>query len=160
MLALLGTRAAWPHGLPPGFRPDFGLALRRAGLDRDEDNRKCYQIFTSFCAQSISRVADDLYSITGSYSQESADGMTTEHMLTFDCTVTVYSMFLSTLPPPLQEAVRLGLTRQPYQVFLREHESPLLTVVGEPGDTVHTNENESYCPFMAEEFYLEEVDPK
>jgi len=155
LLALLGTKAAWPHGVPPGFRADFGLALRKAGLDRDQDGQKLYQIFLSFRAHTISRVADDLYSVTGPYDQEHADGVTTDLMLTFDCDPAVYAMFLSALPLKLREGVRLGLTRQPYRLFLPEAETPLVTVVADPGDTVHTNENESYCPFIAQEFVPE-----
>lgn len=56
LLAMLGTKAAWPEGIPPGFLPDFGLALRKAGLTHDSDGKKVWQLFTSVPIQMVTKV--------------------------------------------------------------------------------------------------------
>jgi len=155
LLDLLGTRAAWPNGLAPGFLPDFGLTLRKAGLDRDENGQKYFQIFVSVPLQLISRVEDDLYSATSPYIQEYAPGQFTSTMLTFDFDSTTYQKLLLELPDDLRERVRRALSHQPYSILLQEGEAPPLTVAADPGDVVHKNETESYCPFIAWEFAAE-----
>jgi hypothetical protein len=155
VLDLLGTRAAWPNGLCPGFLPDFGMALRKAGLDRDQDGRKMFQIFLSVPIQVIARVEDNLYSATGPYRQEYAPGQFSATMLTFDFDASVYGTLLLALPNELREHVQKGLSRQPYHIWLPDPEATLFTVYADPGDVVCTNGNESYCPFIAKEFIAE-----
>jgi hypothetical protein len=150
VLGMLGTKAAWPEGRPPGFLPDFGLALRKAGLTHDQDGKKIWNMFTSVPVRTIARIEDGLYSVTAPYVQEES-----AHMLTLDFGSEGYAKFLAALPTDLRERVRVALTRQPYQVALEDSEAPLITVVADPGDKVHTNANESYCPFIAEEFVRE-----
>lgn len=152
LLSLLGTKVAWPNGIPPGFYPDFGLSLRKAGLIHDENGNNLYQVFTSFPVQMVTKVEDGLYCISGHYIQEDS-----AHMLTFDFGEREYVKFLSVLPSAIRETVRSGLIRQPYRVVLAEDKIPLITVVAEAGDNVYTNENESYCPFLAEDFVEEPI---
>lgn len=154
LLDLLGTEAAWPEGHRAGFLPDLGLALRKAGLDRDENGKKYFQIFESVPAHFISKVEDDLYSVSARYRQEVAKGQFTLSMLTFDFDFKVYEeQFLPSLPDSIREHVRSALTRQPYAMIFEESEVPLLLVVAWPGDAIRKNENESYCPFIVEEFH-------
>lgn len=154
LLDLLGTQAAWPEGRRPGFLPDFGLALRKAGLDRDENGEKYYQVFDSVPLQFISRIADDLYSASGAYRQEYAEGQFSTSMVTFDFDSTIYhQQFLPSLAADLRARVQEALTRQPYAIALEPSGIPVLVVVADPGDVVRENENESYCPFVADEFH-------
>lgn len=151
LLDILGTRAAWPNGIRPGFLPDLGLALRKAGLAYDKDGKKYFQIFTSVPVQMITKLEDNLYSITGAYEQEESAA----HMITFDFATTPYQKLLSVLSPEIRDLICSGLSRQPYRVFLNEDCTPLITVYAELGDEVYKNENESYCPFIAEDFIEE-----
>lgn len=155
VLDLLGTKAAWPGGIPPGFRPDFGLALRKAGLDRDKSGQKYFQIFDSVPFNYVARVEDDLYSMTSVYRQEVAEGEFSESMLTLDFGPAVYQQLLDVLPKEIREPLRKALTRQPYQIYFEGPNPVLLTVAAEPGDAVRKNVNEEYCPFTAEEFVLQ-----
>ena len=150
VLDLLGTEAAWPEGLPPGFLPDFGLALRKAGLTHDQGGKKMWNLFTSVPVRTVARIEDNLYSLTGPYLQEGS-----AHMLTFDFGSEAYAKFLAVLSEQLRERVRLALTRQPYRIALEDAEVPVITVAADPGDKVYTNAKESYCPFIAEEFIAE-----
>lgn len=152
VLDLLGTRAAWPGGIPPGFLPDFGLMLRKSGLARMGDGQKTFQLFESVPIHFIARIEDNLYSATGPYRQEYAPGQFSEMILTFDFDSAVFRTLLQALGDTYRERVERGLTRQPYRVLFEEPEVPLVVVAAELGDVVQTNNNESYCPFIAEEF--------
>ena len=152
LVEILGTKSAWPHGVRPGFLPDFGLTLRKAGLDRDEDGRKYFQIFDSVPLQFLSKIEDNLYSLTAPYIQEYAPGQFSAMMLTFDFDTSVYQQLLISIPSTFKERIQRSLSRQPYKLLLESTEAPLVMVAAEPGDVVHENEDESYCPFIAEEF--------
>jgi hypothetical protein len=148
IIDILGCRSAWPHGIHPGFRPDMGLALAKAGLTKDDDGKKLYHIITSVRLVSAARIEDGLYGINGIYGSE-IDG---EFMVTFDCGPETYPKFLAELAPDARERVRAALSRQPYDYIFPPSEAPLMTLVGDIGDKVYTNNNESYQPFLAEEF--------
>lgn len=150
VLGLLGCRSAWPAGLPPGFNPDMGLALAKAGLAVDEDGKKYYHVFTSVPVRYIGKVEDSLYCITALYVQEES-----AHILTFDFGPEVYPAFLAELNPDERERVRTALSRQPYKFVFAPGEEPIMTIVGDLGDKTYTNKNESYRPFIAEEFAWE-----
>jgi hypothetical protein len=158
VLALLGTSAAWPDGARPGFLPDLGLALRKAGLDRDESGQKYWQVFMSVPLEYISRLEDDLYSTSSAYSQEYLPGHHQSSMLTFEFGDKAYRTLLEALPEAIRGQVEQGLRRQPYQLIFTG-EPVLLTVHAEPGDAVQKNNNESFCPFIAEEFIPEPAWP-
>lgn len=155
VLDLLGTSAAWPEGLHPGFLPDFGLALRKAGLDRDEHGQKYFQIFESVPLRYLAKVEDDLYSLTAPYRQEAAPGEFTVSMVTFDFNAERYQSLLAALPNNFRDRAQRALFRQPYRIFFEDEEVPLLTIVAEAGDAVHKNKNESYCPFIAKELVVQ-----
>jgi hypothetical protein len=67
VLGILGCRSAWPAGVPPGFNPDMGLALAKAGLAEDADGKKYYHVFTSVPVRYVGKVEDGLYCITALY---------------------------------------------------------------------------------------------
>ena len=153
ILDLLGSRAAWPQGLRPGFLPDFGLALLKAGLAVDEkDGKKIYQMFTSIPVQSVAKAEDGLYVVTGFICWEDV----AYYMITFDINPEQYAKFLDTLEQTARELISSALTRQPYSIHLKAEELqelPCIAVVANVGDRVFTNNNESYCPFEIEEFF-------
>jgi hypothetical protein len=49
---------ARPHGIHPGFSPDMGLALAKAGLMTDDDGKKFYHIITSVRLCSAAKIED------------------------------------------------------------------------------------------------------
>ena len=151
LVELLGTRASWPFGIRPGFLPDFGLMLRKTGLDRIGD-QKTFQMFESMPVQFIAKLEDNLYSLSSPYRQEFAPNQFTESMVTFEFGDVVYQSLLAALPQPYRDAIEAGLKRQPYKVLINEVSPPLVMAAAELGDVVHSNPNESYCPFIAERF--------
>ncbi|MGE4057009.1 MAG: hypothetical protein AB7F99_19640 [Vicinamibacterales bacterium] len=155
VLGLLGCRSAWPAGLPPGFTPDMGLALAKAGLAEDADGKKLYHVFTDVPVHYVGKVEETLYCITALYVQEDC-----AHMLTFDFSPDVYAAFLEALNDDERERVRQALSRQPYQIAFKEGEEPIMTIVGDLGDKTYTNKNESYRPFLAEEFVRQPDPPR
>lgn len=153
LVALLGTKGAWPDGRRPGFLPDMGLSLRKAGLIYDEHGQKLYHLFTEFPVEHVVKLEDTLFSITGRYrAHDSA------YMLTFDFGPEEYRHLLSELHPTVSERIRSKLSRQPFWIDLQGGDVPFVTVDAELGDEVNTNENESYCPFIAKEFIAEPSD--
>jgi hypothetical protein len=154
ILDFLGTKAAWPEGRRPSYLHDFGLALRKTGLDRDENGEKYFQVFESVQLRHVARVEDDLYSLTTPYRQEYAPGEFSELMLTLDMAPAAYQLLLEVLPSEFRDRLKVAMTRQPYQIYFKEDSVPLLVVAAEPGDDVRANGDESYCPFIAEEFHF------
>lgn len=151
VLGILGCRSAWPNGLPPGFRPDMGLALLKAGLTQEEDGKKYWHAFMSVSVVCVAKVEDNMYSVTGLYTPQDSP----EFMVTFDFGPELYPRFLEELSPDMDERVRAALTRQPFEFIFPLEDRPTMTIVGEIGDRTYTNKNESYRPFIAEEFVKE-----
>ena len=85
---------ARPHGIHPGFSPDIGLALAKAGLMTDDDGKKFYHIITSVHLCPAAKIEDGPYGVNGAYGRESAG----EFMVTFDFGPEVYPQFLAELP--------------------------------------------------------------
>jgi hypothetical protein len=150
VLALLSTRAAWPQGIKPGFLPDMGVALYKSGLALDQNGKKVFQLFTGVSAFIVFRLTDEVYSLTARYDFEYVP----QYLITFDFTREVYEKkFLPALPQEIREEARHALTQQPFRYRFASPDTAVISVAAEPGDTVHTNENESYCPFKAIEFF-------
>jgi Type I restriction enzyme R protein N terminus (HSDR_N) len=160
LLNLVGTRAAWPDGIRPGYFPDFGLALKKAGLAADEKTgKKVVQLFTSLAVQSIAKSEDDLYIFNGFVCDEHVP----LYIITFDITAQQYSELLAVLEPPaIREIIRSGMARRPFHVSLTTpHGSlaeeisrlPTVWVAGEISDKTITNDDESFCPFVALKFF-------
>jgi len=149
VLGILGCRPAWPHGIPPGFHPDMGLALAKAGLDRDENGTKYWQTMMGVRVRSVTRIEDDLYSVTGVYGGPDTNGA---YSVTFDFGPDVLPKFVAALPEEIQEAVTRQLKHQPYSLAFHPHACPIMMMTGDPGDKVIKNDNESYQPFIGEDF--------
>ncbi|HEY1948320.1 MAG TPA: hypothetical protein VGG97_15025 [Bryobacteraceae bacterium] len=147
ILGILGCRSAWPNGLQPGFFPDMGLALLKAGLAHDNAGKNVFLMFASVLVTMVAKVEDGLYSLNGIY-----DPQGTSFIATFDFGPEEYKAFLAVLEDDLRENVASMLSRQPYRVFFDNGRQPWLTIMGELGNTTFTNENESYRPFRAEAF--------
>lgn len=148
ILGLLGCESAWPGGIPPGFLPDMGLALLKAGFDRSEDGKKYFHMFCPLRVDIVTKIQDDLYSVNGTY----APPESVPFIVTFDFGVEEYAKFLEALSPEMQQGVKAALSQQPYRAFFKEAAKPWLTIMGHLGDETFTNENESYRPFIAEAF--------
>ena len=149
VVAVLGCRSAWPLGIRPGFRPDFGLAVVKAGLTLDKDGQKINHIMMSVRLASVAKLEDGLYAVNGVCGAEEPPGF----MVTFDFGPAEYLNFLAVISPDYAEQIRTALSRQPY-IFKCEplEEAPDMAIAGFIGDMMHTNENESYIPFIARKF--------
>ncbi len=150
LLDMVGCRSAWPMGIKPGFLPDMGMAMTKAGLVAEDNGKKYWQMFMEVRVNFIGKLKDDLYTITSAYHQENGSS----HMMTFDFPKSVYELFLAEVPEPQRAQIAQALLRQPFKITLGD-EGPVVTIVGEIGDKVFTNENESYRPFIAEEFVMD-----
>lgn len=147
IVGLLGTKASWPGGIKPGYRPDFGLAVLKIGLAYVQ-GKKVKQIFYSIEVISVALVEEGLYSINA-ICGTLEEG---QFMATFDFPSSVYNNFLSQLSSTTATLIQESLRRQPFSYHLEEGQRFTIGVVSEIGDKVYTNDNESYCPYTAEEF--------
>jgi hypothetical protein len=147
---LLGCRSAWPNGIAPGFSPDLGLALVKAGLELDDEGKKYFHVVTGVTLNSAFKVRDGLYSVNGHYGRKNE-----RFMATFDFTPEHYPKFLEQLDPLLREKVREALSQQPYNFIFLPPDVAAMTIVADIGDKTYTNQNESYRPFIANEFHRE-----
>jgi len=73
-------------------------------------------------------------------------------MLTVDFPANIYNQLLSELTQETAALIRCALRRQPFHYYVPEHERFTIGLAVEIGDTVYTNEDESYCPFVASQF--------
>ena len=147
LLAILGTRAAWPAGIPPTFRPDFGLAVLQSGLGF-VDGKKTTQIFTSVHVISIAKLDETTFSVNAICGNPEEG----EFMATFDFGPDVMQQLLSVLSASSAESIRESIQRQPFVYYVEEGRIFDIGVSARLGDNVHSNENESYCPFVALQF--------
>jgi Type I restriction enzyme R protein N terminus (HSDR_N) len=147
---LLGCRSAWPNGIAPGFHPDFGLAMLKAGFDKDDDGKKFFHVVMSVALGTITKVSDELYSLSGLHGRKNE-----KFMATFDFAAEPYKLFLEQLDEGVREKVRESMTRQPYRFAFLPPNVAVMTIVADLGDKTFTNPNESYRPFIANEFIFE-----
>ena len=150
IVGLLGCRSAWPNGIAPGFHPDLGLANLKAGFDVDQDGKKCFHVVMSVELGTITKVSDDLYSVSGLHGRKSE-----KFMATFDFGPEPYKLFLTQLDEEIREKVREAMTRQPYRFAFLPPDIAVMTIVADLGDKTFTNQDESYRPFIADEFIRE-----
>jgi hypothetical protein len=149
VVATLGCRSAWPLGIRPGYRPDFGLAVLKAGLAFEKGGKKINHVMMSVSLICVARLEDSLFCINGIYGAEDPPGF----MVTFDFGPDEYLEFLAKVSPDHAPEIRTALSRQPYRLtFKSPEEAPDLAIAGVIGDVMHTNENESYVPFIARKF--------
>jgi hypothetical protein len=152
VLKILGCKPAWPNGVRPDFRADMGLALVKSGLTHAPDGKKFFHIFMSLVLTMVARIEDGVYAVNAI-----CDPTEGALLITIDFGQEKYEGFLGALPGDLRESVKTALTRQPYRVFFERPDAPFMTIAAQIGDTVFTNEDESYCPFEAESFISEYV---
>ncbi len=148
LLGLLGCRSAWPMGVPPGFSFDMGLALTKAGLAEELHGKKPFHLFMDVAVLGVARLSDEFYSLNALYEPE-GDG---DMMVTFDFAAEMLPALVESFRPELREPVRNALSRQPFQLRLSRDQNPNLMIAASIGDKTYTNENESYRPFVVEEF--------
>jgi hypothetical protein len=147
LFSLLSTRAAWPGGIRPGFCPDLGIALKMSGFDVQR-GQKIVQVFVSLRVISIAKIDDSTFSVNA-FCGLPEDG---EFILTLDFPRGVYNQLLTVLTPTMAEEVATAVSMQPFIFDVPRDSAFFLGAVAELGDTVHSNEDESYCPFIASRF--------
>jgi Type I restriction enzyme R protein N terminus (HSDR_N) len=109
LLFYLGTRSAMPHGIPLGFRLDYGLHVGKSGVHTG--TKKVVYAFQSVPIGSVAKVDDSLYCANANYGE---DGY--EFMITFDFGPAVLPQLLQSLPAPAAEQIDKALKQQPYQI--------------------------------------------
>lgn len=57
------------------------------------------------------------------------------------------------LPAGIRDRICAALSRQPYSVVFDDNCKEVISVFAWPGDKVYKNKNESYYPFIAEDFF-------
>lgn len=132
-------------GIKPGFLPDMGLAMTKAGLVVDENGKKYQQTFMEVQVNFIGKMEDDLYTMTSAYHQENGSS----HMLTFDFPKLVYERFLAAVHGPQRSQIPHALSRQPFEIALGD-EGPVVTIVGEIGDRCLRMRTRATGRFIAE----------
>jgi len=139
------TASAIPNGIPIRFRRDYGLHIRKSGIVGKPD-QLMYYVFASIPLMSVCKVEDDLYCVNTIYSEDNE-----EFMLTVDLGPELLENLLDALPPGHVERIRTALSRQPYHInFLSD--AYTIGIIAKPGEKIHTNAKESYCPFEAVKF--------
>ncbi len=113
----------------------------------DKNGNKINHIMMSVRLVSVAKLEDGLYAVNGVCGAEEPPGF----MVTFDFGPDEYSNFLPEISPDYAEQIRIALSRQPYIFTFEPPEAaPDMAIAGSIGDTIHTDENESYVPFIAQ----------
>ena len=145
LLFYVGTRSVMPHGIPLGFRQDYGLHVGKSGVHAG--TKEVIYAFESVPVGSVAKVQDALYCVNAIYGE---DGY--EFMITFDFDPPKLAQLLQSLPLRTADKIERALTEQPYQIVFAPGKSPSIGVMARLGDKTHTNANESYRPFVVYEF--------
>ena len=146
LLFYVGTRSAMPHGIPLGFRLDYGLHVAKSGVHQGK--QEVFYVFESVPVLSVAKVEDSLYCVSALYSEDDL-----EFMITFDFPPALYDNLLESLSEDIAARMRTALARQPFHFIFEPGTSAPVSVVAALGDHTHTNRNESYRPFVATEFF-------
>src|SRR5947209_4163881 len=70
VLNVIGSKSAWPEGRKPGFLPDLGLSMSKAGLAEDVTGKKHFQMFIGVPILMVTKIEDDLYTFNAQISNE------------------------------------------------------------------------------------------
>ncbi len=123
------------------YHPDFGLHLRRLGV---EPGFKLMLMAAN--SDSVGKIRDGSYTSTTCLSAES------DYAVSLDFDETQLDQLFSFLPNDQVEILRQGLTSQPYMVILEEGEFRF-GVAAELTELIIHNAEESYVPFAVQEFF-------
>ncbi|WOH37677.1 type I restriction enzyme HsdR N-terminal domain-containing protein [Thalassotalea fonticola] len=134
------TAISQPHLL--GFKPDLGLYMLKAGAPIGQA-----QHFMPMGIPMIGKVEDDLYTICVNIDID--DGFLAT---SFDFDEKRYQQLLKLYPHEIGNKVKNALKRQPYQLIFTPEETIEVNIHAELGKTVHSNDNEDYCPLWVNEF--------
>jgi len=122
-----------PHVLD--FQPDMGLYLLKAGAPPDMTLH-----FTEIGVPMLAKVED------GRYTMFVSIGMGGDKLAaSFDFDEQRYAQLLASLDDQTREKISSALKRQPYKIHFED--PPVVCLHAQIGPTIHTNEDESYCPF-------------
>jgi hypothetical protein len=116
-------------------------------------------LFTSLAVQSVAKSEDDLYVVNAYVCDEHIP----LYLITFDLSAKQYADFVEVVEPPtVRDTIRSALTRQPFKLHLTTPDTPLASLIEKLptfwvaaaiSDQIITNENESFCPFVAVTFF-------
>lgn len=148
IIALLGTKSVWPDGIPPTYRPDFGLAALKAGLSH-VNGKKVKNLFVSVRVMTVALIEEGMYSLNAICGTPDEG----EFIATFDFPTPIYRQLLTVLTSETSRKIEAALKAQPFHQHFPDNERFSIGVAAEIGDTVHTNDEESYCPFYASQFF-------
>lgn len=123
------------------YRPDFGLYLLKLGL-----TDKTIQHFVPIGLPFIAKIEDDLYSAV--VDTRMGDDW---YCLSFDFDERRYQQLLRAVSSDMSTRIRDALRKQPFKITL-DCDAPELNVRARLGDTIHSNDNEDYCPLVVENF--------
>jgi hypothetical protein len=123
------------------IQPDYGLMLYKLGLPLGE-----VQEYSHLGVPSIARISETEYSFFVSIL---FDGRF--HAASFDFGEELYQQLLQCLPDEYAAKARQNI-KKPLDKVIYVENPPQLHVVAKVGETVHTNEDEDYCPMQVLSF--------
>jgi len=145
---LIGTQS---EAIKVTFKPDFGVHCLRLGFAIDKDKKKVQQLFATIDITMVALLDESTYSLQSYIEMEEVI-----FFATFDFSKELFESFIEHLQPrSIASEIQTALTSQPFKWFRdleSNNSSPFIAIHSEIGDTVHTNENESYAPFTVKRF--------
>lgn len=123
------------------IQPDYGLMLYKLGLPFGEG-----QEYRHLGVPFIAKISDTEYSFVVSILFEEKF-----HAASFDFGEELYQQLLQCLPSEYAEKARKNI-RKPFDKVIFVENPPQLHVVARAGKTVHSNEDEDYCPMQVLSF--------
>lgn len=146
----LGIEGTADGHLRPDFRPDLGVEFHKMGFAFGPDGRPIVHLFVSIEMSTVGRVSEQLFTISCISRDEGGEGL---HMVSFDFELPLLDAFLDQVPAGSRTDVRRALLSNFPNAVRFESKEPLhIGVVGRIAMEPITNENESYCPFVVEQF--------
>jgi hypothetical protein len=122
------------------YKPDLGLYLLKAGARIDTRMH-----FVGVGISMVAKIEDGRYTTFLTVGAEDD-----RHGASFDFDDDKLGQLLAALGEPNRAKAFDGLKRQPYSVYFDEPSE--VHIEARFGEVVHTNEDESYCPFEAVSF--------
>lgn len=124
------------------YKPDLGLYLWKLGMTSDHKF-----VFMDMGVPMLAKVEDGKYTFF-----VNINFIDTWLATSFDFDDERFEQLISALPPERAVQARDALRRQPYSIYF-EGKIPEVGVSCHLGRTVHSNENEDYCPLIVERFF-------
>lgn len=126
------------------FLPDFGLYLKKMGVQKGFK-------YIAFDVQSdyIVKIEDNLYSVI--FEMNGLEDESNNFLVSADFNKEQLKSLLSIIPVEISDIISSSLTRQPYKVAFKQNVIKF-GVVASLSDNLQSNAEESYVPFIVDEF--------